>query len=361
MRGKLDRIDIKGFKSIKSDTIEFGDFNVLIGPNDSGKSNLLSVFDLLRSIFDKDLSQYVEINGINALMYNGVKITDSIEIRLTFGLNGYGFELKPNNEGGMIFGKESFYFNNTHYHLGEGHTESLWEYSVKNLIDPHVIPFIKNCTWRIYHFHDTGPKSTMKQYGSISNNISLAEDAGNLAAYLCMLKDVHPESYSRIVQSIRAVAPYFDDFILRPNPRNEELIRLEWKTKGNDEPFNPHQLSDGTLRFICLATLLLQPAKLQPSTIVIDEPELGLHPAAVTVLSEMIHEVTERPVDNKQIIITTQSVELLDEFDVEDIIVVDRVDDGSKFRRLDAKELRDWLDDHTLSELWVKNVIGGRP
>ena len=119
MRGKLDRIDIKGFKSIKSDTIEFGDFNVLIGPNDSGKSNLLSVFDLLRSIFDKDLSQYVGINGINALMYNGVKTTDSIEIRLTFGLNGYGFELKPNNEGKMIFGKESFYFNNTFINIPE--------------------------------------------------------------------------------------------------------------------------------------------------------------------------------------------------------------------------------------------------
>jgi len=305
MGGKLDRIDIKGFKSIKNDTIEFRDLNVLIGPNGSGKSNLLSVFDLLRSIFDKDLSQYVGINGINALMYNGVKTTGSIEIRFTFGQNGYGFELRPNNEGSMN----------------------------------HI----------------------RKQYGSISNNISLAEDAGNLAAYLCMLKDVHPESYSRIVQSVRAVAPYFDDFILRPNPRNEELIRLEWKTKGNDEPFNPHQLSDGTLRFICLATLLLQSARLQPSTIVIDEPELGLHPAAVTILSEMIHEVTKRPVDGKQIIISTQSVELLDEFDVEDIIVVDRVDDGSKFRRLDAKGLEDWLDDYTLSELWAKNVIGGRP
>jgi len=361
MGGKLDRIDIKGFKSIKNDTIEFRDLNVLIGPNGSGKSNLLSVFDLLRSIFDKDLSQYIGINGINALMYNGVKTTGSIEIRFTFGQNGYGFELRPNNEGSMIFGRESFYFNDTSCHLGKGHTESLLDNGVKNRINPYVIPLIEDRTWRIYHFHDTGPKSTMKQYGSISNNISLAEDAGNLAAYLCMLKDVHPESYSRIVQSVRAVIPYFDDFILRPNPRNEELIRLEWKTKGNDEPFNPHQLSDGTLRFICLATLLLQPAKLQPSTIIIDEPELGLHPAAVTVLSEMIHEVTERPVDNKQIIITTQSVELLDEFDVEDIIVVDRVDDGSKFRRLNAKELDDWLDDYTLSELWAKNIIGGRP
>ena len=153
------------------------------------------------------------------------------------------------------------------------------------------------------------------------------------------------------------IAPYFDDFMLEPKESNDELIVLKWHQKGCEDVLNASQLSDGTLRFICLTTLLLQPSELQPATIIVDEPELGLHPYAITMFAEMVKQVSSK----KQIIISTQSVELLNEFDVEDVVVVNKDNDGSsKFSRLKEDELKDWLDDYTLGDLWQKNILGGR-
>jgi predicted ATPase len=117
-------------------------------------------------------------------------------------------------------------------------------------------------------------------------------------------------------------------------------------------------LSDGTLRFICLTTLLLQPKSLLPDTLLIDEPELGLHPFAINLLADMLQEAAE----SKQVIVSTQSVELLNAFQPEDVVVVQREEDASVFKRLDKAALSDWLaDDYSLGELWKRNILGGRP
>lgn len=181
--------------------------------------------------------------------------------------------------------------------------------------------------------------------------------ASNLAAFLYRLKHNFLKNYKEIIRTIQLIFPYFLDFVLEPQERNEEQILLKWKQVGCEDIFNASQLSDGTLRFICLATLLLQPHKLQPATIIIDEPELGLHPYAIIIFAEMVKQLS----DEKQIIISTQSVEMLNEFSVEDVIVVDRSDNGSVFKRLDENELGIWLEnDYALGELWKKNILGGR-
>jgi len=182
----------------------------------------------------------------------------------------------------------------------------------------------------------------------------LLSDARNIAAYLFRLKNEFPNEYKRIVETVKFIAPYFKDFYLETNV-NDDII-LRWKQYGCDDIFNANQLSDGTLRFICLATLLLQPTQLQPNTIIIDEPELGLHPYAIALLAEMIKAVA----NTKQVIISTQSVELLNEFAINDVIVVDRDEEGSHFNRYTEEELEHWLDDYSLGELWKSNIIGGR-
>ena len=185
----------------------------------------------------------------------------------------------------------------------------------------------------------------------------LLYDAANLAAFLYRLKNFFKSSYDEIVETIRLVAPYFDDFVLEPQEGNEEQIVLRWCQTGCEDVFNASQLSDGTLRFICLATLLLQPHELQPATIIVDEPELGLHPYVITIFSEIVRQLS----NEKQIMISTQSVELLNEFDAEDVIVVDRGNTGSEFSRLDPEQLKLWLDgDYTLGDLWKKNVLKSR-
>ncbi|MBQ3946742.1 MAG: AAA family ATPase, partial [Alphaproteobacteria bacterium] len=241
--------------------------------------------------------------------------------------------------------------------VASAHEESRWDKVVPNGIDGHVKPILQQNMWRVYHFHDTSRTAKVKQEHNISNNKSLMFDAANLAAFLYRLKHNYTKSYNEIVETIRLIAPYFDDFVLEPQERNAEVIVLKWHQKGCEDIFNASQLSDGTLRFICLTTLLLQPDTLQPATIIVDEPELDLHPYAITMFAEMVKQVSAQ----KQVIISTQSVELLNEFDVEDVVVVNKDSNGAtSFRRLDEESLKIWLDDYSLGDLWQKNILGGR-
>ena len=213
-------------------------------------------------------------------------------------------------------------------------------------------------SWRQYHFHDTSEQAAVKQAHAVNDDLRLKTDAGNLAAYLALLRKDYPQAYEQIVATIRLVAPFFGDFVKRELAR-DDLIELEWTQRADpDTPYRASALSDGTLRFICLATLLLQPTHLQPDTVLIDEPELGLHPYAIGVLADMLKQVAEQ----KQVIVSTQSVELLNAFTPEDVVIVDRVDAETTLRRLDSTSLAGWLEDYTpLGELWLRNVLGGRP
>ncbi|WNY28259.1 hypothetical protein MmiEs2_04430 [Methanimicrococcus stummii] len=361
---QITNISISGFKSIKATKVELKNLNVLIGSNGAGKSNFISIFDMLQSIIDEKLKVYVGVNGRNSLLYTYKdKKAEEINVEFRFGNNGYNFSLIPTSDHNLIFQEESFYWNLIgNYYLPAGGTESNWKKGTGTDIDAFIQPIFNNLKWRIFHFHDVGNNAPVKQQCRINDNIEFTTNARNIAAFLYRLKNSQDEtekqSYTQIVNFIRYIAPFFEDFILVPSRHNSDLIYLEWKSWESDIPFGVSQLSDGTIRFICLAVLLLQPEKLQPETIIIDEPELGLHPAAIAALGSLIQTVSQ----NKQIIISTQSVELLDQFNAEDIIVVDRVDNSSVFRRLDSKELKIWLeDDYSLSELWNKNIIGGRP
>ena len=357
---QLSRITIQGYKSIKKCDISFGKINVLIGSNGAGKSNFISAFSLLQSILTKNLQVSVAQSGINSLLYKGRKVTERIAIEVFFGLNSYGFVLVPTDDNRLIFQKEFFGYHGSFENasnVASGNSESLWETGAHNGIDQYVVPILRRQNWRVYHFHDTGRSAKVKQEHNISNSKVLMYDAANLAAFLFRLKSYYKKNYDEIVRTVQLIAPYFSDFVLEPQEGNEEQIVLKWQQKGCDDVFNASQLSDGTLRFICLATLLLQPHDLQPATIVIDEPELGLHPFAITIFTEMVKQLS----DEKQIIISTQSVELLNEFDVDDVIVVDRGESGSEFKRLNENELEAWLEqDYALGDLGKKNVLGGR-
>jgi predicted ATPase len=241
--------------------------------------------------------------------------------------------------------------------FGGGHKESKLKAESRNNSNTTIADYVIHAvhSWKVYHFHDTSSGAKVKQKGDINDNRSFRSDASNLAAFLYLLKETKNNYYQKIVATIRIVAPFFDDFVLRPDPHNLEKIQLEWKEKGSDTYFNSHVLSDGTLRFMCLATLLLQPEL--PSTIIIDEPELGLHPYAITILASLIRSAATKT----QVIVSTQSVPLVNQFEPKDIIVVDRIESQSTFTRLEKTDLINWLDDYGLGDLWEKNLFGGRP
>ena len=211
--------------------------------------------------------------------------------------------------------------------------------------------------WRSYHFHDTGATSPLKKTAEVNDNRFLRHDGANLAPFLYYLSRKHVDSYNLIRRTVQLVAPFFDDFRLEPLALNEDTIRLEWRHRASDAYFAASSLSDGSLRFIALATVLLQPVSLRPSVFLLDEPELGLHPYAITTLASLIKQVSVET----QVVLATQSPLLLDHFRPEDVLVAERVAGQTQFTRLDGAALETWLEDYSLGQLWEKNQFGGRP
>ncbi len=364
----LDRLTIAGYRSIReADLTLRPGLNLLIGANGAGKSNLLSVFELLAALVDRRLQRFVsERGGAAALLHFGPKVTSSLDVTLTFGRNGYHASLKPTADDAFTFQSEVAAFDKggdgwwekelaAGAGLAEGHRESKLAGSGK--VEEYVEVSMRG--WRPFHFHDTGRASPMRNTQQLDDNAALRADAGNLAPYLYLLQQKHSLAYGRIRDAIRQVAPFFDDFALRVNPLNEQTMRLEWRHRDDDGYFGPDSLSDGTLRFIALATLLLQPIELRPKTIVIDEPELGLHPAALRLLAAML----DSAAGDTQLVVATQSAALVDEVQLEDLLVVERDRTGreSTFRRIATQDVAAWIDEYSLGELWNKNLLGGRP
>ena len=364
---RLSRIALAGWKSIRDASIEFGPLTVLIGANGAGKSNLISFFKLLNEMIGERLQTFVGLaGGAGSVLHYGSKTTPAMAAEIEFeanaGPNTYGMRLAHAAGDALIFTDERIKFHRRgksrplDQSLGAGHRESLLNIVAQaNQTVQSIRKFIP--CWHVYQFHDTSATAKVRQNGYIGNDRFLFPDGGNLAALLFRYKQADPVVYGRIVQTIRQIAPFFDDFDLEPSRMNDKIILLNWREVGQEYSFGPHQLSDGTLRVMALVTLLLQPVEELPAVIVIDEPELGLHPYAIDVLAALI----EKASTHCQIIVATQSAVLVDQFDVAEVVVVECMADASTFRRLEPEKLEEWLEDYSLGELWEKNVFGGGP
>lgn len=349
MTGRLRSIEIEGFTSIRSATVDLGALNVLVGANGAGKSNFVHAFELLGRIAERRLGLFVGLSGgASALLHHGAE-----EKRITLGLDTAGGDyfaaLVPAAEDELIFDIEDFVPDVGGPSIS-GHRES-------SLRAGPVLDLLRDC--RVFHFQDTSRDAPVKQRVPTADSLSMRDDAGNLAAVLLGLQSIEDTqeraAYQRVVRTIRLIAPFFDDFVLVPESSDRVLLR--WRQQGSDAVFSANQMSDGTLRFVCLVTLLQQPNL--PAVVVLDEPELGLHPSAIVLLADLIKQASAR----SQVLLATQSVTLMNQFSVQDLIVVERDEQlgGSVFTRPDPERLRGWLDEYSLGELWEKHVIGGQP
>ena len=363
---ELDYITVEGFKSIKSiQELKLGQMTVLIGPNGSGKSNFLGVFSFLNAIREGRLHEYViKAGGADKVLHFGSRVTGQLHIRISFrdGVNQYRIELEPNGSDELFPQAEVVYFWDKAKHPSpfERHVESEGrEAGISRQSTGGIAHHVQRHldSWRLYHFHDTSISSPMKRTADVNDNRYLRPDGSNLAAFLYFLREKHPGSYRTIARTVRQVAPFFQDFELEPQLLNPDKIRLEWRHTGTDAYFDASSLSDGTLRFMALAALFLQPKEYRPSVILVDEPELGMHPYAITLLAALMKQASTET----QVIVSTQSSLLLDHFEPEDVLVADRVDGATQFNPLESSELESWLDNYSLGQLWEKNVLGGRP
>lgn len=383
--GAIKRITVKGFKSIRElDNFELRPLNIIVGANGAGKSNLIQIFRMLLAMVQKNFQSFIIANGgADSFPHNGLKQTPKINIEFEFdsgstfarGSNFYKFELSPTVDEKFLISEERQYCTYEPRSYGPPAEESrlydLKDESSYSGAWNGVGHFVYNSIsrWMVYHFHDTSSNAPMRRSEIIDDHEKLRGDASNIAPFLYYLRkeNINKEGafsinfsnernicYKKIVEAVRLVIPFFEDFRLDTFTQGEaEKVKLSWKQIGSDYPMQPYHLSDGSIRFICLATALLQPNP--PSTIIIDEPELGLHPEAIGVLAELIKLATQKT----QVIVATQSPLLLDQFSIEDIIVARRKDGASTFERLKEEDYTSWLEDYTVGELWTKNVIQG--
>ena len=355
----LEGLHVAGFKSIESLALDLGRLNLLIGANGAGKSNFIQVFRLLASLADQRLQLFVgQAGGADNLLHFGQKTTSKVSVRVDADEASYACALVPTSDDALILeGEEcgargSASKGSASVYQGASRESFL----LVEAATPHVAKMRAILTGlEPYHFHDTSDSARVRKPCDVADNKRLRPDASNLAAFLHLLQQRHPGEYRNVVDTIRLTAPFLDDFVLEPDRLRPDTIRLAWRHTQSDRYFGPHTLSDGTLRFACLAALLLQPDL--PTTILMDEPELGLHPQAIGLLAELMKAAAVRT----QIVVATQSVTMVNHFEPKDVVVVEQQGGGSLFRRLSDAETSAWLDDYGVGDLWEKNLLGGRP
>ncbi len=375
LRNKLLSVEIKGYKSFDSLGQKFtpGALTVLIGANGAGKSNLVSLFKMISFMMRGSFQNFVGLNGgARSLLNFGPKKTKQIECKISFethdSIDVYTFVVTYAAGDTFIFTEEELIWSkegeeNPYQRIFESGNKESSIFTNNNTGNNGPLKVIEKLLKRIqvFQFHDTSTESGMRGKSLLSDNKYLRSDGSNLATILYYLSnnETTRQYFSRIENYVRLIMPEFKCFILEPDSLNENSILLKWMGNDSDYVFGPHQLSDGSLRFIALITLLLRPQNLLPSVVVIDEPELGLHPAAISILASIMNGVKE----STQIIVGTQSVNLLNEVDPLDIVVVEKdiVSGGTKLLKPEPETLDIWLEEYSLGELWEKNVLGGRP
>ena len=364
----LKRIRVEGFKSIKELDLPMKDINILIGANGAGKINLISLFTFLGFLSQGKLQQYIKTEGgAESFFHFGTRNTERIKLDLEIGNNGYSVEFLSNlDDDSLVFDIENCRMVNSPgrspwgLYSRKGESGLAMEDLRGQPVKYYTKKYLEQC--RVYHFHDTSSQAGFKKRSNLDNEYYLEENAANIASFLYDLKidrdENSQQSYEQIICAIQSVAPFFHDFYLEPAGRQgDQNVLLRWMHTNHHSPFSAKVLSDGTARFVCLAALLLQPESRRPSTIILDEPELGLHTAALCVLADIIRSISKET----QVICSTQSAVFANFFSPEDFIVTELKDGVSVFGRLEREQVERWLDEYGMGDIWSKNLIGGRP
>ncbi len=370
MSTKLESLTIRGYKTIQSlEKFKPADMNVLIGPNGVGKSNFISFFRLLSHMLSPtgNLQSFTAAaGGASALLHKGPKVTRDIQAGVVFhteaGANEYEFWLSHAAGDTLIFTNERYRFSRfdrdgsapwRELQPGSREARLTREAELGDRTAEVMLSLMRR--WNVYQFHDTSWSARIRQKWDANDNRWLKEDGANLAAVLLRLREEEPPNYRRIVDILRLILPFFADFELSAD--KFDRIILQWRERDGDLVFSASQAADGMLRCMALVTLLSLPQDSLPSVLVLDEPELGLHPYAINVIAGLLHSVSR----HVQVFVATQSTRFLDYFAPEEIVVLERSEGATTFRRQTEERLAEWLEEYSLSELWEKNVLGGAP
>ena len=362
---RIKSVTIEGFRSLRSiQNLQLPQLAVLIGANGAGKSTLIRFFEMLSWMLkSKSLQEFVlRQGGGDDQFFMGARKTPRIHAELCLetasGLNDYRFDLAHLSAGDSVMVMHEAYRYSAHgiptkakwtEIAAVGKESSLLEQKHKTA--KTIVNLLRQCS--TYQFHDTSPNAAIHNRWDITESFRLRSDGGNLAAVLLNLRSTDDKRYALIVKQIRRVLPAFKDFVLE---QEAGKVLLRWVGQQSDKVFGSHLTSDGSLRLFCLLTLLNMPPERLPDVMLFDEPELGLHPHAVSLVAEMFKRLSKK----RQIFLATQSPYLVDCFELENIIIASANQGETLLRNLPRAQYQAWLDDeYQLSDLWLKQVVGG--
>jgi predicted ATPase len=380
MDGKrlIEKIRLRNILSFgdKGEEITLEPLNIIIGQNASGKSNLVDVVKLLRSLpQDKGLVNFISKNGgISEWIWKGINSDEIATIQTTMQVGAtfeaiYSIDVMSGNSQRLYvteemlkllrLNKESENFEinrNDIATIGEKREEALL-FNIENLIPQKldlIYYFFRANVQKINAFTDlqTNRSSNIrKPQPPDALNEFLEEDGSNLALVLNDLEH-RGDTKDKIVENLKKFNPRIKDYSIRILGGTVQLFIRE---EGLEKPISAMRLSDGTLRYLCLLAILCHPEP--PPLICIEEPETGLHPDILPTIAELMIEASQRT----QLIVTTHSDILVSSFSAhpEAVLVCEKDEDGTHFKRLEAEKLKVWLEEYTLGEAWLRGAIGG--
>ena len=369
----IDRIRITGFRSLADVEAKLPRLAVLIGANGSGKSNFIRFFELMHCMASRRLGEFVvRQGGADDQLFGGSKRTSRINATVTAATGNtrveYEFSLRRAHPDNLVVTKELFRkagplsgiplefsadaFSRPRFEAKLGEFRYAARVSNRDSMGAAFATILQRM--HVFQFHDTSDSSRLKQRWDAEDNNMLRGDAANIAAILLRLERDHWHRFDRVSRHIRRILPVFDRFQIE---ESYGKVMLRWKTRGTDKTFGPHLTSDGSLRFFALVTLLNLPSEMLPAVLLIDEPELGLHPVAMELIAHMIMRVA----NDCQVILATQSPYLVNCFGLDQTVVLDILSDRTEIHALTKNDYERRLQEYSPADLWHKNLLGGRP
>ncbi len=387
----FERIRVQGFRRLHDIDLPLKRLNVVIGANGCGKTSLLDVFSLLAASAAGALSETIsDLSGVDAILSNLIAAKgdkarfmalelamtvpnhNPLEYRLALASRGIGYEITDETLT-QARDRKPQPFKHIDSHHGQvryydpqpgkrGLVKPTWDYNDKETALSQVPKMFREpeefrkrlASSTHYHVLDVGRRAPVRLPQQMKDAKLPGHDGEDLISCLYTLRETDPDRFNAIEAALQAGFPSFERLNFPPVATG--VLSMTWKDKSSNTTFAMHQLSEGSLRFLWLATLLQSPEL--PAVTMIDEPEVSLHPELLSLLADLLREASDRT----QILVATHADRLVRFLEPGEVLTVNVSEQGAAgFQWADQLDLASWLDEYTLDEVWRMGRMGARP
>jgi len=378
---RFERLKVRGFRRLHDLELELRPLCVLIGANGSGKTSLLDVFSLLAASASGKLAEKIsELQGMSALLTADRTLEMSFELAmavpsynplvydLTLSATAVAYEISEelltqqrSNRPTPFKHIESAHGDIRYFEANQGLVRPTWEYQPFETALAQVPKMFREpedfrnrlASSTHYHVLNVEPRAPVRLPQPLRPAPLPGRDGEDLVSCLFYLRESDRDRFESIEDTLKAAFPAFQRLDFPPVAAG--TLAMTWKDANFSRPLYMHQLSEGTLRFLWLATLLQSPGL--TAVTLLDEPEVSLHPELLNLLAGLLREASART----QLIVATHADRLVRFLQPNEVVTMDLADDGTaQASWADHMDLEEWLKEYSLDEVWRLGRMGGR-